>query len=315
MKEFDYKKFMEMKNAEMKRREEKVERYFYKKKERQAYYHAVGESWDEEQGHMEVFIHFSDEDVERIKELMVEAANLDEGCEPVSLWQEAEKELSYSELCERNEELQRLLGDRLEGTNICADSINFDERIYFYTFSIVGYDYKEKKVTGPVEREIMLSDEQYLTLLKMQVNDRKGFTFNTLMKRNPELAAELNRQITCYEPYTILFDEVRRDAEIVDGPMDANGVLYESEDDEDRLYHVIADAQHGKLEIIEEELKDGDFANEHRLYVTDAVRVMKAMGSITYDEMLVKMKDRFGSESCFADIRQWLESKGIKYIV
>ena len=289
MKEFNYKKFMEMKNAEMKRREEKAERYFYKKKERQAYYHAVGESWDEEQGHMEVFIHFSDEDVERIKELMVEAANLDEGCEPVSIWQEAEKELSYSELCERNEELQRLLGDRLEGTNICADSINFDERIYFYTFSIVGYDYKENKVTGPVEREIMLSDD-------------------------PELAAELNRQITCYEPYTILFDEVRRDAEIVDGPMDANGVLYESED-EDRLYHVIADAQHGKLEIIEEELKDGDFANEHRLYVTDAVRVMKAMGSITYDEMLVKMKDRFGSESCFADIRQWLESKGIKYIV
>jgi hypothetical protein len=42
---------------------------------------------------------------------------------------------------------------------------------------------------------------------------------------------------------------------------------------------------------------------------------MKAMGSITYDEMLVKMKDRFGSETCFADIRQWLDSKGIKYIV
>ena len=311
MQEFDYEKFVANVKADEKAREEKAVNYFYHVKEREAYYVAEGDTYDEGD-HNEVFLHYTDEEVARIKELIVEAVNQDEDCEPVSTVEEALDELSYDELFERSEELNEMLGERLYEANVCANTIDFDNKIYFYKFGIVGYDYYNNKVDGPKTEELILSDEQYLKLLKYQVNNRLYFNFNYLLKQDPELANYLNRQVSYFCPYMILFDEVRADAEIIDGPTDASDELYDDIDD-DRMYHVIASAEHRKLSITEEEMIDGDFTKNHYLDNIDAIKVLKALECTTYEEMLAKMKERFHSASCFADIKEWLDNQHIQY--
>ena len=311
MQNCEFEKIVANVKADDKAREEKAENYFYHVKERKAFYVAEGDTYDEGD-HNEVFLHYTDEEVARIKTLIVEAANQDEDCEPVSTIEEALDELSYDELFERSDELREMLGERLYEANVCANTIDFDNKIYFYKFGIVGYDYHNNKVVGPLTEEFILTDEQYLQLLKYQVNNRNGFNFNYLLKQDPKLANYLNRQVHYFCPYTILFDEVRADAEIIDGPTDAYDVLYDGSDDI-RLYRIHASAEHGKMDITEEEMIDGKFTKNHDLDNIDAIKVLKALECTTYEEMFEKIKDRFHSESCFADIKEWLDNQHIQY--
>ena len=297
--------------ADDKAREEKAVNYFYHVKERKAFYVAEGDTYDFGD-HNEAFLHYTDEEVAHIKTLIVEAVNQDEDCEPVSTVEEALDELSYHELFERSEELRKLLGERLYKANVCANTIDFDNKVYFYKFSIVGYDYHNNKVVGPITEEIILTDEQYLQLLKYQVNNRRHFNFNHLLMQDPKLANYLNRQVSYFCPYMILFDEVRADAEIIDGPIDAYDVLYDGSD-ETRLYRIHANAQHGEMDISEEEMIDGKFTKNHDLDNIDAIKVLKTLECTTYEEMFAKMKERFHSASCFADIKEWLDNQHIEY--
>lgn len=311
MQNCEFEKIVAKVKAAEKAREEKAENYFYHEKERKAFYVAEGDTYDEGD-HNEVFLHYTDEEVARIRTLIVEAANQDEDCEPVSTIEEALDELSYDELFERSDELREMLGKRLNEANVCANTIDFDNKIYFYKFGIVGYDYHKNKVVGPETEELILSDEQYLKLLKYQVNNRNGFNFNYLLMQDPELAKYLNRQVHYFCPYMILFDEVRADAEIIDGPTDAYDVLYDGSDDI-RLYRIHASAEHGKMDITEEEMIDGKFTKNHDLDNIDAIKVLKALECTTYEEMFEKIKERFHSESCFADIKEWLDNQHIQY--
>jgi hypothetical protein len=212
--EVDIHEYMAAAEAEYRILDSKAEKYFYNQKVRKAYYYADGYDMDDSEMPHSAFLNFSDEEVERIKTLIVEAANEDRDCEPVTTWQEAEKRLSYQELCGRTNALGRLLGDRLEEVSLDARTIGWDERMYFYRFSVIEYDSATGRVKKPKPKDMLLTDEQYLTLLKMQVRDPKNFNFNKLVKEDVELAKVLLEQVPL-APCLILFDEVREDAELV----------------------------------------------------------------------------------------------------
>lgn len=55
--------------------EAQAKKYFYEVKQRKAYYWAEGVSYDESECDKEVFLHFTDEEIARIKELIINDVN------------------------------------------------------------------------------------------------------------------------------------------------------------------------------------------------------------------------------------------------
>ena len=317
---FDYKKFIAQRkeNAENQARE-----YFYNQKERKPYYWGEGSTLDDVANHNEVFFHLTDDEVTRIKQLIIDTVNADQPeAEHVSTVKEAINCLTYNEIFEQSEELRTLLGKRCEEANLDPENIDFDKRYYFYKFSVVAYNYDENKVSGPISVEVMLSDEDYLTLLSHQLYERENFCFNQLLKINPELAARLSNRVEgeiygwrfpAHVPFAILFDELRADAEIIDGPIGATEEIY-SESTEEEMYHVVASAYSRILSITEETLKsEALFADQHHIDYINADTVMTALGANDYRDMLTKMKEKFPSRSAFADIKAWLTASGISF--
>ena len=317
---YDYKKFVAQRkeNAENQARE-----YFYNQKERKPYYWAEGNTLDDVDNHNEVFFHLTDDEVARIKQLIIDTVNADQPeAEHVSTVKEAIDCLTYNEIFEQNEELRTLLGKRCEKANLDPDNIDFDKRYYFYKFSVLAYNYDENKVCAPIAVEVMLSDEDYLTLLSQQLYERENFCFNQLLNTNPELAARLSNRVEgeiygwrfpVHVPFVILFDELRADAEIIDGPIGATEEIF-SESTEEEMHHVVASAYSRILFITEETIKgEAVFADHHHIGRINADAVMTALGANDYRDMMKKLQEKFPSRSAFADIIAWLTSSGITF--
>ena len=200
----------------------KAREYFYNKKQRQAYYWGSGSMSGDFDSYNEAFMPFTDDEVSRIKSLIIDEVNSCEITpEPVSTVQEALDVLNYGDLFDHNEELRKLLLDRCEQSDLYPDEIDFDTKHYYYRFSCFAYDYAGNRVTDVIPVRLLLSDEDYLTLLSLQLRFRNEFTFNQLLKKNPELALKLNDAVEgCiygwvfpeHVSFGILFDEVREDA-------------------------------------------------------------------------------------------------------
>lgn len=317
---FDYKKFVAERKAKA---ESQAREYFYNKKERKPYYWGEGSTLDDVANHNEVFFHLTDDEVTRIKQLIIDTVNADQPeAEHVSTVKEAIDCLTYNEIFELNEELRTLLGKRCEKANLAPDNIDFDKRYYFYKFSVVAYNYDENKVCAPIVVEVMLSDEDYLTLLSHQLYERENFCFNQLLNTNPELAARLNNRVEgdiygwrfpVHVPFAILFDELRADAEIIDGPIGATEEIY-CESSEEDMHHVVASAYSRILSITEETIKDETiFADHHHIGQINADAVMTALNAKDYRDMLKKLKEKFSTSTAFADIQTWLTASGITF--
>ena len=317
---FDCKKFVaqRQKNAENQARE-----YFYNQKERKPYYWAEGSTLDDVANHNEVFFHLTDDEVTRIKQLIIDTVNADQPeAEYVSTVKEAIDCLTYNEIFEQNEELRTLLGKRCEKANLDPENIDFDKRYYFYKFSVVAYNYDENKVCAPIAVEVMLCDEDYLTLLSHQLYERENFCFNQLLNTNPELAARLNNRVEgdiygwrfpVHVPFAILFDELRADAEIIDGPIGATEEIY-CKSSEEEMHHVVASAYSRILSITEETIKgEAVFADCHHISQINADAVMTALGANDYRDMMKILKEKFTSRSAFADIKAWLIASCITF--
>ena len=317
---FDYKKFVAERKAKA---ESQARDYFYNKKERKPYYWAEGNTLDDVCNHNEAFFHFTDEEVTRIKQLIIDTVNADDPeATPVSTVKEAIKCLNYSEIFEKSEELRHLLQERCDEANLDPDNIDFETRHYFYKFTVVAYDYDENKVCDPISVDVMLSDEDYLTLLTLQILERENFCFNQLLHTNPELAAKLNSRaegdiygwrFPIHVPFVILFDELRADAEIIDGPIGASDDIF-TESTDDSTHHVIASAYSRILSITEETMKDeAIFADHHHIGQINADAVMTTLGAKDYRDMMKKLQEKFPSRSAFADIKAWLTASGITF--
>ena len=307
---FDCKKFLAQrkKNAENQARE-----YFYNQKERKPYYWGEGSTLDDVANHNEVFFHLTDDEVTRIKQLIIDTVNADQPeAEHVSTVKEAIDCLTYNEIFEQNEELRTLLGKRCEKANLDPDNIDFDKRYYFYKFSVVAYNYDENKVCAPIAVEVLLSDEDYLTLLSHQLYERDNFCFNQLLNTNPELDI-YGWRFPVHVPFAILFDELRADAEIIDGPIGATEEIY-CESSEEEMHHVVASAYSRILSITEETIKgEAVFADHHHIGQINADAVMTALGANDYRDMMKMLKEKFPSRSAFADIKAWLTASGISF--
>lgn len=317
---FDYKQFVAQRKAKA---ESQAREYFYNKNERKPYYWAEGNTLDDVDNHNEAFFHFSDVEVSRIKQLIIDTVNADQPeAEHVSTVKEAIDCLTYNEIFEQNEELRILLGKRCEEANLDPDNIDFDNRFYFYKFTVVAYNYDENKVCAPIAVDVMLSDEDYLTLLTLQLLERENFCFNQLLQTNPELAVKLNSRVEreiygwrfpVHVPFAILFDELRADAEIIDGPIGASDEIF-SESSDDSMHHVIASAFSRILSITEETIKgEAIFTDHHHIGQINADAVMTAIDAKDYRDMLKKLKEKFSTSSAFVDIKAWLTASGITF--
>ena len=230
MEEFNYEEMLAQRKAQA---ESKAREYFYNKKERKPYYWGEGETLSDDDNHNEVFMHFTDEEVDRIKQLIIDTVNADQpDADPVSTVQEALECQTYFELFEQNEELRHLLQERCEEADLDPSFIDFDTPYYYYKFGCLAYDYQKNEVLGPFPVEVRLSDDDYLTLLTLQLLNRTGFTFNQLLRSNPELATKLSNGVEGeiygwrypeHVPFTVLFDEIRADAEAI-GPLDEDKI-------------------------------------------------------------------------------------------
>ena len=138
----------------------------------------------------------------------------------------------------------------------------------------------------------------------------------------PELAVKLNSRVEgeiygwrfpVHVPFAILFDELRADAEIIDGPIGATEEIY-SESTEEEMHHVVASAYSRILSITEETIKgEAVFADHHHIGQINADAVMTALGANDYRDMMKKLQEKFPSRSAFADIKAWLTSSGITF--
>jgi len=114
-------------------------------------------------------------------------------------------------------------------------------------------------------------------------------------------------------PFAILFDELRADAEIIDGPIGASDDIF-TESTDDSTHHVIASAYSRILSITEETMKDDAiFADHHHIGQINADAVMTALNAKDYRDMLKKLKEKFSTSSAFADIQAWLTASGITF--
>lgn len=233
MKELNYEEMLAQRKAKA---EAQAKEYFYNKKQREAYYWAGGTNFNDFDCDNEAFLHFTDEEVSRIKTLIIDDVNNRKiTLQPVKTVKEALEVLTYGDLFDQNEELRNLLLDRCEKANLFPSEIDFDTKYYYYKFGCLAYDDNGNLLLESVSADVSLSDEDYLTLLTLQIVDRENFNFNQLLKSNSELAIKLNNAVEgrvygwyfpTHLPFTILFDEVRADAEIIDGPLPADKELF-----------------------------------------------------------------------------------------
>ena len=230
METIDYKAYESRRKAKA---ENQAREYFYNKKERKPYYWAEGNTLDDVDNHNEAFFPLNDDEVTRIKQLIIDTVNAGQPeAEHVCTVKEAIDCLTYYEIFEQCEELRTLLGSRCEEANLDPDTIDFDNPFYYYKFSYLGYDYGKNQTFGPQTVEVHLTDEDYIALLTLQLLERDNFCFNYLLNKDAELALRLNKGVEgeiygyhfpVHVPFTILFDEIRSDAEAI-GPFDENSI-------------------------------------------------------------------------------------------
>lgn len=302
---------------------EQAKDYFYNKKQREANYWASGYRYGNEDCDLNAFAHFTDEEIAHIKELVVKVTNevmkevYDEP-KSVSTMEEALKEFGWSDLFEESQELCELVRDRYERSELWPEDIDFETRHYFYKFSCLTYDYKDCKTRELLPIYVSLSDEDYIALLTLQLKNREGLTFNRVLRENPELGLRLNNQVeggyyACMRPFTLLFDEIRADAEIIDGPMPAGEELY-FENNDGHLFHVVANAGSHVLTVFEEDMKpNAFFADQRYLNDINAEKVMEILEVTDYAGLVAKLKEMFNTHSAFDDIKAWLKKEDVAF--
>ncbi len=194
---------------------------FFATKERKKYYLFSGITPED---HETSFSYpFTDEEVERVKKLTVEAYKAYIGDDYDENWAN-----TFEDICQ-DCELQQLEGinpeldelifyiyDRADGP-FTLHSIDFKQAHYVYNMTYQELGKEPQKVRAH------LTDEEYIYLLTWRLV-HESFNFNRLLLYRPELAQKISVQFdgcnydyNCESdnPYLIVFDEVNADAEAI----------------------------------------------------------------------------------------------------
>jgi hypothetical protein len=165
----------------------------------------------------------TDEEVERIKKLTVEAYKAYIGDDYDENWANTFEDIcqdcELQELEGINPELDELIFDiydRVDGP-FTLHSIDLKRAHYFYYMTYQEFGKEPQKVRAH------LTDEEYIYLLTWKLT-YENFNFNRLLLFRPELAQKISVQLDgcnndylfeSNNPYLIVFDEVNDDAETI----------------------------------------------------------------------------------------------------
>ena len=198
--------------------------YFYFRKNTEPYYWVTGLGGVANCQDIEDFVHISDEETARIKQVVIDTVNSREGStEPVNTYEEAVKIVPFDHIYRTNSELFRMLSRRFSLSGFYWPNIDFSTRYYDIKFSVICYNYNDNSLTLPKNVHIKVTEGDYLSLLENVLIYQEGYTYNTLISDNPGLVSELYKALMFdYEiydkPYIILFDEAIEDAKLI-GPL------------------------------------------------------------------------------------------------
>jgi hypothetical protein len=266
---------------------------------------------------------YTDQEVQRLKQLIVEVWNQD--CNPEEQLQ------SYEELCLTtdlrelrgiNEELDALLWGRAEACDFDLGSIDLNTSMHAYLFSTYEYNIRKQEM-NPYRcfHRVVLTDEEYQFLLTEQLNNRH-FTFNHLLLCRPELAQKIcaatadKDPISISEsPYIILMDELQSDMEKILGHEPLHEMLCSCNTD-GYNYVVNVYVENDELSLNWQRVKDDDFTLESlcegNTKGIDAKAVMQLLGAKDYYEMMDRICERFSGKDAYENLLEYLDQNGVR---
>ncbi len=161
------------------------------------------------------YLPYTDEEVNRIKELLLEVYN-GTAEQPAATYEQMPQD-DISALYGKNKELDALLWDRAAEHHVFATRISLDNPLKFYEVTYVEYDMEKRAFEEERHANLCLSDEQYLYLLTEMLfslkTDIEPFTFMDLARYNPAFAQYLADTVRKNsESCVLIFDEIYNDA-------------------------------------------------------------------------------------------------------
>lgn len=258
-------------------------------------------------------IAYTEEEIKRIKELIVEEWNKSD---PESSIQSVDDiDLDLSEFEGANDELDKLLWGRAAWNDFVMTDLDMDHPVHAYRFRTWKYskrtDEMEKYKGG---QRVILTDEEYLYLLTEQLFDRY-FSFNRLLLYNAPLAQKIcnatdgDFMVEAMAPYLIIMTEVVEDMEAIKGHDPVDDELCSHYDD-NHSYHAHMIIERDKMEIYWEDLPADDFMLERmtsgRVCDIDAKAVLKLFEAKDYVDLLERIKERFHEETAYDDLVTYL---------
>ena len=229
------------------------------------------------------------------------------------------------ELWELEEEIpfyEQVFYDMSFPVQTAPKSVDLDHSVHFYSFCAVMMDTKDSK---PEKRpfSLLLSDEEYLYLLKWRLQNRKK-SFNLLARNNIQLFCKMNGRaayllgypevgIDATSPFLIFMDEVDRDVFEEVGEDDFSDQVFEDTHG-DRNMHTVLNIKEKVLAFTLEDVDDYLVGTRKYIEDVDAISVQKALGVTCYKEMYEKMKELYGKDLAGFDLfKQFLDDHSIEY--
>lgn len=204
---------------------EKTVSDYLEKKNRTKHYTISGiSSLEDDDTEFHISLEFSDEEVERIRTLIVDIYNNDvDESEKIPYSTniiELCKDMPLNEIEGVNEELDTLLFGKLLGYDIIPYDIDFNHH-YLYNFDVSFYDQKDGTVLSKESFKIHLTDEEYIYMLTQRLLIGEQFNYNRLILSRPSLAQRISECILDYSfeemwgkwpLFVIHFTEINEDA-------------------------------------------------------------------------------------------------------
>ncbi len=265
-------------------------------------------------------IAYSEEEIHRIKELIVEVWNNDDPESPIQSVDDIDEGQDLSFFEGANDELDELLWGRASLNDFVLSDLDFDHPVHAYLFRTWEYskrtDEMAKYKSGKM---VVLTDDEYLYLLTEQLFSR-SFSFNRLLLYNAPLAQKIcnatdgDVMMESMSPYLIIMTEVVEDMVAILGhdPVDDELCSFNKDG---HNYHAHMIIERDKMEIYWQSLPEEDMMMEHltegRVRNIDAKAVMKLFEAKDYPDLLDRIKERFHEESAYDDLVAYLREQGI----
>ena len=295
---------------------------FLKEHPKQKYYRITGDTpnillWAVDENDKSTgmaYIPFTDEEVRRIKQLVLNLYN-QTADHPAHSFEELKID-NYMTFRGKDKELDALLFERADMEDIDLEHIALDTPLKFYLFSTYDYD-MEKQALGEAERgKVCLTDEQYLYLLTEQLYD-SDFSFNYLLRYNAPFAQKLLDIISggMHAPSLIAWDEIYADAEHIRKEFPASESLcWDKTEDRTIGINIRTNDKHEMsvewTEYIGVDTPDFD-VNRKWTEGIDGKAVRMLFGGNSDKEMCQHIKERFHGPTAYDDLLAYLKENNV----